>query len=310
MFNILFFNVQHLFYLDYIHLSMQKVIIGGVPEHFNYPWHKAVKEGLFKAAHIDLAWQDYSTGTGAMCEDLNKGNLDMAVILTEGAINALCNGSDFKILKTFVESPLNWGIHVPPNSSLTTEQDIQDKTYAISRYGSGSHLMAYVDARIRGWDTSKLKFEVVGNMPGAIKSFQNGESEIFFWERYTTKPFVEQGKFKFIGIRPTPWSCFVLVASANFIKNHSNITQRLMTIISESARQVKENSLQSIQEISEFYNLRQADVSEWFKETDWNYENKININQLNDINQLLVDLKLVDRKLEIHKILSPFTKGL
>lgn len=308
MFNILFFIVQHLINFDNIHLTMQKVRIGGVPEHFNFPWHKAVNDNLFNAAQIDLIWTNYSTGTGAMCEDLKNGKLDMAVILTEGAINALCQGAGFKILKTFVESPLNWGIHVPPDSSIQNVEQIKNKTYAISRFGSGSHLMAYVDAKMRGWDTSNMQFEIVGNMPGAIKSFQQGESEVFFWERYTTKPFVEKGKFRYIGTRPTPWSCFVLVATENIINKYPEITKNIISVISESSRSVKESLDFSIKEISEFYNLNKDDVSEWIKITEWNYNTRVDIKELEEINQLLIDLKLVEEKIEIKKQLSPFTE--
>ena len=58
--------------------------VGGVPEHFNSPWHQAIASGEFTAAGLDVSWTDYSLGTGAMCKAVASGEIDVAVVLTEG----------------------------------------------------------------------------------------------------------------------------------------------------------------------------------------------------------------------------------
>ena len=63
-----------------------KIRCGGVPEHFNYPWHIAIEQGFFAAEDIELEWTDYKGGTGAMCQDLRADVIDVATLLTEGAI--------------------------------------------------------------------------------------------------------------------------------------------------------------------------------------------------------------------------------
>src|SRR3569833_2367387 len=95
---------------------MEKVRIGGVPEHFNLPWNLAVEEGLFSKQGIDLERIDYPGGTGAMCADLRNGNLDLAVVLTEGLVADIVRGNPAQIIRWHVTSPLNWGIHVPAAS--------------------------------------------------------------------------------------------------------------------------------------------------------------------------------------------------
>ena len=62
-------------------MSLTSVRIGGVPEHFNYPWHLGKDSGAFADIGVDLNWTDYSTGTGAMVGDLENHDLDMAVLL-------------------------------------------------------------------------------------------------------------------------------------------------------------------------------------------------------------------------------------
>jgi len=94
-----------------------KFRIGGVPEHFNFPWYYGIEMGYFDAAGFELEWADYPGGTGAMSNALKNNEIDMALLLTEGAIREICLGANFKIVKTYVETPLIWGIHT---SSKTT----------------------------------------------------------------------------------------------------------------------------------------------------------------------------------------------
>ena len=65
---------------------MKQINIGGVPEHFNLAWYLGLKHGEYKDAGINLRWKDYFGGTGAMNKGLRDGDIDMAVILTEGIV--------------------------------------------------------------------------------------------------------------------------------------------------------------------------------------------------------------------------------
>ena len=91
---------------------MKDVRIGGVPEHFNYAWYMALKQGHFKPHDISVRWKDYFGGTGQMATALRNNEIDIAVILTEGIIKDITEGSPCKIVQVFVETPLIWGIHV------------------------------------------------------------------------------------------------------------------------------------------------------------------------------------------------------
>ena len=58
---------------------MIKLRIGGVPEHFNLPWHLGLEERRFARSGVDLEWRDYPGGSGAMAKALRVGDLDGAV---------------------------------------------------------------------------------------------------------------------------------------------------------------------------------------------------------------------------------------
>lgn len=138
---------------------MKKFVIGGVPEHFNLPWYIALRDKDFQKEGINLRWKDFPGGTGQMARALREKEIDIAVILTEGIVRDIINGSDTSIVQVFVKSPLLWGIHVAANSNYDEIADLKGTNAAISRYGSGSHLMAYVNAENHDWDLdSDLKF--------------------------------------------------------------------------------------------------------------------------------------------------------
>ena len=211
---------------------MKNVRIGGVPEHFNYAWYLALKQGHFKPKNINVRWKDYFGGTGQMTKALRENEIDIAVILTEGIIKDITEGSPCKIVQVFVESPLIWGIHVAEKSTYKELSELKGQRAAISRFGSGSHLMAYVNALELGWNTATdLEFEVVKDLDGAVDALTKENADYFMWEKFTTKPLVDQKTFRRLGDCPTPWPCFVIAVRDEFITNEKETLQAVLEVI-------------------------------------------------------------------------------
>ena len=251
---------------------MKTVTIGGVPEHFNLAWYLTLKNGEYKAENINLKWNDYPSGTGAMTEALRTGEIDMAVILTEGIVKDIAEGNPSKIVQVFVESPLIWGIHVAEGSEFKTVQDLRGKRCAISRYGSGSHLMAYINAENHGWDIkTDLNFEVIQDMEGAIKALNNGDADYFMWEKFMTKPVVDSGVFRRIANCPTPWPCFVIAVRNEFLEANETTVKLILETINNTTIDFKE--IPSIDRmIANRYALQLDDVQEWLSLTEWSQQ--------------------------------------
>ena len=129
--------------------ALKRLRVGGVPEHFNTPWHTAHARGAFEDAGLDIEWREFPGGTGAMTKALREGSVDVALALTEGLVADQHRGAPYSLLGTYVSTPLTWGVHVAADSAARSMSDLDDARYAVSRVGSGSHLMAQVLARDR-----------------------------------------------------------------------------------------------------------------------------------------------------------------
>jgi ABC-type nitrate/sulfonate/bicarbonate transport system substrate-binding protein len=251
---------------------MNNVTIGGVPEHFNLAWYLTQKNGEYKAQNINLKWRDYYGGTGAMCKALRDGEIDIAVILTEGIIKDIIAGNPSKIVQTFVQTPLIWGVHVAHNSNYTTIDALKGTKAAISRYGSGSHLMAYINAKNNDWHLENdLDFEVIKNLDGAVEGLTNGDADYFLWEKYTTKPIVDDGVFRRIAECPSPWPCFVIAVREDFIDNNNDDLKTILEIINGTTADFKD--IPSIDRmIANRYEQQLKDVQDWLAITEWSQE--------------------------------------
>lgn len=274
---------------------MKKVNIGGVPEHFNLAWYLTLKNGEYKSEDINLRWHDYYGGTGDMCKGLRSGDIDIAVILTEGIIKDIIEGNPSRIVQTFVETPLIWGIHVAEKSKFKTIGDIKGTRAAISRYGSGSHLMAYINAKNNNWDLEKdLNFEVIKNLNGAVEGLTNGDADYFMWEKFTTKPLVDDGIFRRVGECPTPWPCFVIAVRDEFIKNNEDDLKTILEIINTTTSDFK--SIPSIDRtISNRYDQEIEDVKEWLSLTEWSQE-LIDKKTIDNVQEQLFKLDIIPKK--------------
>ncbi|WP_299433194.1 substrate-binding domain-containing protein [uncultured Maribacter sp.] len=274
---------------------MKTIKIIGVPEHFNLPWHLAIEEGAFLERGINLEWMDIPEGTGKMCKMLENEETDLAIILTEGIIKSIHDGNPTKILQKYIGTSLQWGIHVSANSKFNKISELQNTKAAISRYGSGSHLMAYIHAQQQGWNTNELNFKVINNLNGAIDGLTNGTADYFMWEHFTTKPLVDSNIFKRLGDFPTPWPCFVIAGNKQFLDTNKSLVTHILEVINTYTSEFK--FIPSIDRtLSNKYEQRLEDIQEWLSITSWSQE-QLKIATVIKVQESLKTLNLIQDKL-------------
>ena len=273
---------------------MKTIKIAGVPEHFNLPWQLCIDSGEFTSENIDLQWTNIPEGTGKMCQMLRDGETDVAVILTEGIVKDIVAGNPSSIVQVYVETPLIWGIHVAANSNYQTLADLENTKVAISRLGSGSQLMAYVNANNQGWKTDNLQFEIVNTIDGAVKALTNGTADYFMWERFMTKPLIDKGVFRKLGECPTPWPCFVIAVRNEVLENEGTTIVKILEIINRTTAEFKE--IPSIDRtLAENFEQKIEDIQEWLSLTQWS-QKPLTEKVLNKIQNQLFELKIIDKK--------------
>jgi ABC-type nitrate/sulfonate/bicarbonate transport system substrate-binding protein len=274
---------------------MLNLKVGGVPEHFNYPWYLTLKNKEYTNEGINLRWQDFPGGTGEMCKALRSGDVDIAIVLTEGIIKDIINGNPSKITQVFVQSPLIWGIHVAAKSKFKKIEDLENATVAISRFGSGSHLMAIVNAHNNGWNIDKLKFKVVSNLQGGIDALTNGEADYFMWEHFTTKPLVDNATFRRLGDCPTPWPCFVVAVRNEILEKNFNEVKKVLDIINNCTNDFK--NIKNIDETLAYrYEQQLEDIQKWLSITEWNHGEPITENLITSIQNKMIGFNVIEEK--------------
>ena len=274
---------------------MDTIRIGGVPEHFNLPIYLAIETGKFEEKGIKADWITYDGGTGQMTKALREDQVDCCILLTEGIVKDIINGNPSKLISNYVNTPLTWGIHTGVNNSLSNHQSIYSKSYAISRFGSGSHLMAIVDANQASKEISKDQFVVINNLKGALDSLSREETDVFYWEKYTTKPYVDKGIVKRIGEFVTPWPCFVIAATDEVLKNKPNAIIRMLRTIHDSCDSFMQDD-NNIDLVAERYGQKRMDVQKWYYSTEWAIHGWINNKMIQNVIFHLNSASIIDKK--------------
>lgn len=274
------------------------ISVGGVTEHFNLPWNLAVEQNKFQEVGVDLNWKFFPGGTGVMTEALKSGELDLAILLTEGFISAAAKGLRAKIVKEYITSPLGWGIFTGAKSQFYSIYNRQPKKYAISKLGSGSHLMAMIHAEQRGEKVNQEDLIEVRSIDGAMQSLTANETQIFYWEKYMTKVFVETGTVRMIGEFSAPWSSMLVIASDDALQTKREAIKKVLEVINEeSARFVSsENSVRLLQER---FKLSEADAYTWLLSTVWSSDYTVRLRGLENAKQALMKIGSVGVELNV-----------
>lgn len=262
--------------------------IAGVPEHFNLPWHLGLERRAFVRAKIDLKWRTVPEGSGAMCDLLRKGEVDLALLVTEAAVRDILNGNPARILAQYVDTPLTWGIHVGADSAVMGPAQLATVPYAISRKNSGSHLVALAYARAQGRSLHEEDLLVVNDLAGATVRLRTGTPTAFLWEKFTTKKLVDTGVFRRVDEFRNAWPAFVIVASERVLSDHPEALQRLLKVIADQAQGLMQKKT-APEIIAQRYGLSVDDAREWFQAVRWNTDRSVDPASLYAVAEALHD---------------------
>ena len=275
---------------------MTTLRIAGVPEHFNLPWQLGLERRAFLRAGIDVQWRTVPQGTGAMCDLLRADEVDLAVLVTEGAVRDIVNGSSNRIVSNYVDTPLTWGVHISAKSELRSPKDLKNVPFAISRFNSGSHLMAMSYAQQNGWQPTEKDFIIVNDLQGALDRMATGEPMVFLWEQSTTAHWVEQEVLRRVdAVRPA-WPCFMVVARNEVLASSTDVVRRLLRVLHDQARGLMEKK-NVADTIAQRYSMSVNTAAEWFTSVRWNTTGTVNTQALQAVSDRLHSVGAIDHAL-------------
>ena len=165
--------------------------------------------------------------------------------------------------------------------------------------------MAYVNAENNGWNTeTDLQFTVIKDLNGALESLPKGEGDYFMWEKFMTKPYVDNGTFRLVGECPTPWPCFVIAVRNEVLEKESEAIKQILEIINNTTLDFKE--IPAIENmIANRYGIALDDVKEWLSLTEWS-QDQLTTKELENIQDKLLKLDLIKNKLQKESLLHNF----
>lgn len=271
-------------------MTHNKIRVCGVPEHFNRAWRILHERGL-------IEWHEVPEGTGKMLDLLTGRQCDLALLLTEGTVAGATRGAPLEAISVWVDTPLHWGVHVPATSEWQSAEDVRGRRVAISRYGSGSHLMAGLYAQEHQWP-QPVDYVLVNTLNGAREAFAQGDADVFLWERATTAPYVESGEFRRVDVLPTPWPCFLACAHREISPDLRSVLRALLTEALGLARSLA-NQADAAQQFATEYGLALNDTAEWLESTRWPEHVGVDLDMLGGVSDTLLSLGLIDATADI-----------
>lgn len=249
--------------------DLTPIRVAGVPEHFNMPWLLGLERRAFVRAGVEVKWRTVPEGTGAMCKLLRAGEVDIAMLVTEGAVRDILNGSPCRIISSYVDSPLTWGVHVGVGSGVDSPDQLKGVPYAISRHNSGSHLAAVTYAREKGWELGEDALEVVNDLKGALSRLARPEPIAFLWEEFTTKPYVDSGVLRKVDEYRPSWPSFMIVATEAVLEAHPKEILRLLKVIRDQVAGLMSKKT-APDMVAQRYGMSPEDARTWFAGVRWN----------------------------------------
>lgn len=246
--------------------------VGYIPEHFSTPLIFANKK-FFKEFHLTLQLIPFPSGSGHLIQALNNNEIDVAIGLTEAFVRGIADTKEnempnYKIVGTYVNSPLNWSISTGINrDDIKILDDLEGKKIGVSRIGSGSYVMSFVLSLNKNFIKPFESYPICNTFTGLRESVNNGECDAFMWEYFTTKKYYNSNEIKMLGNISTPWPSWIIVKHKDL--SDENIIN-FCCALDKGIKYFYEHPSESIKYISTDLDYSEDDAVEWMKTVEFN----------------------------------------
>ncbi|ODV80274.1 uncharacterized protein CANTADRAFT_21514 [Suhomyces tanzawaensis NRRL Y-17324] len=248
-----------------------------IPEHFSTPLFFAIQQKYF-SFNIELT--PVIEGSGRLINLLNANEVDIAIGLTEAFVADIAKGNEpsYKLVDTYVESPLCWAISTGFNrENLTSASQLEGKTIGVSRIGSGSYVMSFVLAHDLKFQKPFAGYPTLSNFKNLrdsvnLKYTEEPEknSDAFMWEHFTSKKYYDNNEIKKIGEIYTPWPSWVINSNAQLLESKPEMIKEFVAGLNKGIEYFNNNHEEAIEFISNNLDYSAEDAREWIKTVKFN----------------------------------------
>jgi sulfonate transport system substrate-binding protein len=124
---------------------------------------------------------------------------------------------------------------------------------------------------------------------------------VFFWEKFMTKPLVDDGRFRRVGEFLAPWPAFVLCVAEGLGASQRQALGRLLQAVLDQA-QALAGRPDAPAVIGARYSLQPADVADWLRATRWARHVGVDPGDLASVTTALTKLELVPAGFQAKKV--------
>lgn len=223
--------------------------------------------------------------------------------LSEGIMLRACRDlldnaqNPIKFYAGYTKSALTWAISITPKSNIKSLKEI--KKVAISRYGSGSHIIAVLLAKS---NNIEFEYEVCNDILGMISALQSGSLDAFLWEIVTTQPYYDKGMVKLLDTISPKWPSFCMATTLDSVTTNHDLLQKFrIDLLKTIPRFVKDFHTTGIKYIMEnkdvFHYEREEGLMEWFEKVEFVDDfQSIDKKALKVCLEVLIDANMLDRE--------------
>jgi hypothetical protein len=90
---------------------------------------------------------------------------------------------------------------------------------------------------------SNDQFKIVNSLHGAVQTLTTGSADVFYWEKYMTRPNVRSGELRLIGEFSAPWSSFLIIVSDEAMQKKRDAVLELLSIMNGECIAFKQDNI-------------------------------------------------------------------
>jgi len=210
-----------------------------------------------------VGWDEYAGGSGDVARALAEGRADIGVGLTDSLILERARGVPYRLVATFVSSPLTWRVLVRFAALARAVEDLRGGTFGITRAGGGAHTTLLLLAADAGWRAG-VDYAVapVGSLDALLRALEEDMIDAFLWEALTVERWLAAGVARSVGTVVPPWPAFSIAARTDAMERDLDGVHGVLRALRRAGAAAAASD-EMVALVARHYALSQRDAADW-----------------------------------------------